>query len=258
MRSRRVLTTAIPTADRRLVVSRGSVSMSPFDYDKTVIFRRDIRLEADEIMPEGSFCGTSRSVMNWNSEDCSFLIPRKPQRSTDFGIRSFVSIGVAVLIAGALLFLVRTGLRVAFAPSGADSLGSSKAPAWELRDPDGNSVKSSDFDSKVVILNFSATWCPPGSAEIPGFIELQEKYGQRGLVVVGVLLDEQGPAAVKKFMKEFGINYPVVMGASNIAEYFGGAGIPSTFIINRGGKVVARHVGFASKETFEREITPLL
>jgi hypothetical protein len=55
MRLRRVLTTAIPTADRRLVVSRGWVSMSPFDYDKTVIFRRDIRLEADEIMPEGSF-----------------------------------------------------------------------------------------------------------------------------------------------------------------------------------------------------------
>ena len=196
--------------------------------------------------------------MSWNLDDCSFLITRKEQRSTDFGIRSVVSIGTAVLIAGTLLLLARTGLRVAFASSGADSLGSSKAPAWELRDPDGNPVKSSDFDSKVVILDVSATWCPPGVAEVPGFIELQEKYGEKGLVVVCVLLDEQGTPAVKQFMKEFGINYPVVIGASNIAEYFGGAGIPSTFIINRNGNVVARHIGFASKETFEREITPLL
>jgi peroxiredoxin len=140
-----------------------------------------------------------------------------------------------------------------------DSLGSSKTPAWELRDPDGNPVKSSDFDSKVVILDVSATRCPPGAAEIPWIHRVAGKvWSERTRRGLAFYSTSKGPTAVKKFMEEFGINYPVVMGTSNIGEYFGGAGIPSTFIINRSGRVVARHIGFASKETFEREITPLL
>ena len=59
-------------------------------------------------------------------------------------------------------------------------------------------------------------------------------------------------------MKEFGINYHVAIGAFNIVQYFGGAGIPSTFVINRSGKIVAKHIGFAAKETLESEIAPLL
>ena len=173
-------------------------------------------------------------------------------------IRNSVIVGMAVLSAGVLFFLARTGLRVAFGSSAGDVLGYSKTPAWELTDPDGKPVKSSDFDGKVLILDFWATWCPPCRAEIPGFIELQNEYGEKGLVVVGVLLDEKEPARVKQFMKEFGINYPVVIGTFNIMEYFGGMGMPSTFVINRSGKIVARHIGFASKETLEREIAPLL
>ncbi|MFZ0712559.1 MAG: hypothetical protein WAM53_21145 [Terrimicrobiaceae bacterium] len=59
-------------------------------------------------------------------------------------------------------------------------------------------------------------------------------------------------------MKDLGINYPVVIGTFNIREYFGGMGMPSTFVIHLSGKIVARHIGFASKETLEREIAPLL
>ena len=133
----------------------------------------------------------------------------------------------------------------------------SRAPVWELKDPDGKPVKSSDFDGKVVILDFWATWCPPCKAEIPGFIELQEKYREKGLVVVGVSLDEHGSSKVKQFMEELGMNYPVVMGNIKMMEDFGGEGIPTTFVIDRSGKIVAKHVGFAPKEAFEKEITPL-
>ena len=141
----------------------------------------------------------------------------------------------------------------------ADAPTSSKAPAWELKDTDGKLVKSSDFAGKVVILDFWATWCPPCKAEIPGFVELQKKYGEKGLVVVGVSLDGQGPGVVKPFMKQFGMNYPVVMGDAKIVQDFGGIrGIPTTFIIDRSGNAVARYVGYAPKETFEKEITPLL
>ena len=134
-----------------------------------------------------------------------------------------------------------------------------KAPAWELSDTDGKPVKSSDFAGKVVILDFWATWCPPCKAEIPGFVELQEKYGDKGLVIVGVSLDEQGPAVVKPFMQQFRVNYPIVMGDEKIAQDFGGVtAIPTTFIIDKTGNIVKKHVGFTPKENFEKEITPLL
>lgn len=141
----------------------------------------------------------------------------------------------------------------------ADAFAGPKAPAWELKDVDGKPVKSSDFEGKVVILDFWATWCPPCKAEIPGFVELQKKYGDKGLVVIGVSLDEQGPQIVKPFMKQFGVNYPVTMGDPKIVQDFGGiAAIPTTFVIDRNGKILARHVGYVPKETFEKQIIPFL
>ncbi|MDD5200400.1 MAG: TlpA disulfide reductase family protein [Terrimicrobiaceae bacterium] len=141
-------------------------------------------------------------------------------------------------------------------PAGA---ASQKAPEWELKDVDGKTVKSSDFAGKVVILDFWATWCPPCKLEIPGFAELQKKYGKQGLVVVGVSLDEGGPEGVRSFMKQFAMNYPVLMGNAKIAQDFGGMeAIPTTFIIDRKGNIAGGHVGFTPKETFAKEITPLL
>jgi thiol-disulfide isomerase/thioredoxin len=193
--------------------------------------------------------------MNWGANRFPYLIPWKQYISMKTAIRNGVSVGMAILFAGALFFLVRANVRLFFGSSAGDA---SKAPAWELMDLDGKPVKSSDFDGKVLILDFWATSCPSCEARIPGLIELQKKYGERGLVVIGVLLDEEGPSVAKQFIKEVGINYPVVVGAFSVAEYFGGVGIPSTFIIDRSGRIVARHIGFASSETFEREITPLL
>ena len=158
------------------------------------------------------------------------------------------------------IIILAAGLSfIAFALQPAESATASKAPAWELKNTDGKLVKSSDFAGKVVILDFWATWCPPCKAEIPGFVDLQKKYGEKGLVVIGVSLDEQGPAVVKPFMRRFGMNYPVVMGDEKIVQDFGGvSAIPTTFIIDKSGNIAAKHVGYAPKEAFEKEITPLL
>ena len=133
------------------------------------------------------------------------------------------------------------------------------APEWQLKDLDGNPVKLSDFKGKVVILNFWATWCPPCRREIPTFVSLQKQYADKGLVIIGVSLDEKGPDVVKPFVAKMGINYPVVMGDPKIAADYGGiAVVPTTFLIDRNGKVAAEHEGDADRATLEGEIKPLL
>ena len=133
------------------------------------------------------------------------------------------------------------------------------APAWELKDLDGNAVKLADFKGKVVLLNFWATWCPPCRAEIPDLISLQQQYSPRGLVVIGVAMDQGGAAIVRPFVKKFGIEYPTVIGNQEITAAYGGVEVvPTTFVIDRKGKVVVEQKGAAARAEFESEIKPLL
>ena len=133
------------------------------------------------------------------------------------------------------------------------------APDWELTGLDGKTVKFSDFRGKVVILDFWATWCMPCRIEIPHFVELQKQYGDRGLAIIGVSLDEQGPDVVKKFVKQFQMTYPVVIGNEKIVEAYGGIeGIPTTFVIGRKGRIVRAYMGYNDKPVFEKEIQLLL
>ncbi|MCL5098027.1 MAG: TlpA family protein disulfide reductase, partial [Candidatus Omnitrophica bacterium] len=107
--------------------------------------------------------------------------------------------------------------------------------------------------------DFWATWCPPCRREIPGFISLQKKYEKDGLMVVGVSLDQGGTDAVKRFIQKNGMNYPVVMGNDRVSADYGNIqAIPTTFVIDRSGKIVSKHVGYEEPSVFEQEIKPLL
>ncbi len=135
----------------------------------------------------------------------------------------------------------------------------SPAPAWELKDIEGKTIKSADFSGKVVILDFWATWCGPCRMEVPGFVSLQKKYGKDGLVIVGVSLDEEGAAVLKPFIKKHSINYTIVVGDEKVSKAFGGVdALPTTFIIDRNNVIVSQHVGYAPEATFAKEIKPLL
>ena len=135
----------------------------------------------------------------------------------------------------------------------------SVAPAFKLKDLEGKSVQLSDFKGKVVVLNFWATWCPPCRAEIPDLIALQKHYAPRGVVVLGVSLDEGGPSKVASFVKKMGINYPMVMGDQNISSAYGGIEVvPTTFIIDRKGNVISALQGATDLAGFEAEIKPAL
>jgi thiol-disulfide isomerase/thioredoxin len=133
------------------------------------------------------------------------------------------------------------------------------APDWKLTDLNGKPVNFSDFRGQVLVLDFWATWCGPCRVEIPHFVELQKQYGDKGLTVIGVSLDEQGSDVVKKFVKRFGVNYPIVVGNEKVAEAYGGIGaIPTTFVIDRQGWIVRQHIGYDDKASFEKEIQSLL
>lgn len=140
-----------------------------------------------------------------------------------------------------------------------DALSGKPAPAWKLKDVNGKTVQLADFKGKVVILDFWATWCGPCKIEIPSFVALQKQYHDQGLQVIGLSVDQGGPSVVKQFIPKLGINYPVVMANQEVqADYGNIQAIPTTFIINRQGVIVAKHVGVTQKAEFEKEIKPLL
>jgi peroxiredoxin len=134
-----------------------------------------------------------------------------------------------------------------------------KAPEFALKDADGRTVRLSDFRGKVVLLNFWATWCPPCKLEIPWFIEFERKHKDQGFAVIGVSLDEDGWNSVKPFTSDLGINYRILLGDDSIAQLYGGIdSLPTTFLIDREGRIAAVHVGLVNKAKYEKDLQELL
>ena len=122
--------------------------------------------------------------------------------------------------------------------------------AEPLRDAAGAPHTLAEWRGKVLVVNFWATWCAPCREEIPLFVRLQREYGDRGLQFVGIAIDE--PGKVQPFAQEFGMNYPIMVGSLEIAEWSRRLGnqagaLPFTLIIGRDGIVRTAHLG-AMKE----------
>ena len=141
----------------------------------------------------------------------------------------------------------------------ASAVKPSPAPEWKLKDVDGKVVSSDQFKGKVVVVDFWATWCPPCRTEIPGYIRLQKKYADQGLVIVGISVDTDGPEVVRKFIKDFGINYTIVMADDQIQDLFAPIqGYPTTLIIDRDGNIRDRKLGREPTEQYEKRILAIL
>jgi peroxiredoxin len=133
------------------------------------------------------------------------------------------------------------------------------APDFTLKDADGKTVKLSDYKGKVVLLDFFATWCGPCKIEIPWFMDFERKHKDRGFSVLGVSMDDEGWEVVKPFLQGLGVNYRVVIGNDFTAQAYGGVdALPTTFLIDREGRIAAVHVGLAGKKDFENGIQELL
>lgn len=129
--------------------------------------------------------------------------------------------------------------------------------------PDLQEVQQSisQWRGKVMVVNFWATWCTPCREEIPEFIEAQKKFGEQGLVIVGIAIDQ--PDKVKMFSDEFKINYPVLVGSINSWSLLEATGnkqsaLPYTVVLNRAGEIVDTYLGRMDLKKLESQIVPLL
>ena len=133
------------------------------------------------------------------------------------------------------------------------------APAFTLKDSSGAAVKLADYKGKVVLLNFWATWCGPCEVEIPWFIEFERKYKDRDFAVLGVSFDDDGWISVRPYMTTHKINYRVMIGSDKLSQLYGGVdALPTSFIIDRSGRIAATHVGLVDKRDYQDEILKLL
>ncbi len=122
------------------------------------------------------------------------------------------------------------------------------APDFTLKDLNGNEITLSDYEGKMLVLNFWATWCPPCRAEIPDFIEVYSEYKDKGLEILGVSVDQASPDQVRQFVDRNEMNYPVAMATRDLfRDYPLPEAIPTTLVIDRTGKIQYKKVGMMSK-----------
>lgn len=133
------------------------------------------------------------------------------------------------------------------------------APNFSLKDADGNAVNLADYRGKVVLVNFWATWCGPCEAEIPWFIEFEKKYKDQGFAVLGVSMDDDGWKSVRPYIASHKINYRIMIGSPLVSDQFGNIdSLPTSFVLDREGRIASNHVGLIDKVDYQNEIVKLL
>jgi len=170
--------------------------------------------------------------------------------------RIIATVVVAVMIAtfGYVLFSghpeVKTDARIVLPGT---PVSSPPAPEdYDVRTLDGNVIKLSGYQGKVVVIDFWATWCPPCRQEVPQLARLQKENQARGLEVIGLHIEDGGrstPEAIRRFINDFSINYTVGLASNDMfTAYLGKTDdtIPQTLVFDRKGRLVAHLIGYDS------------
>ena len=134
-----------------------------------------------------------------------------------------------------------------------------KAPDFTLTSTSGKKINLSDYKGKVVILDFWATWCGPCRMGVPDLVSIQKEFKDK-VVVIGISLDDQRTMSdIPPFMKQYGINYPIVFGTNKVVMDYGNIeAIPTSFVIDKKGFIVDQNIGLVPKEKFVDKINSLI
>ncbi len=183
-------------------------------------------------------------------------IKTRPEKKIKWGKISWYVFLVIILI----LFIVNNtrkddSERFEYPPTVPKNLYSEFPLAYDfqLKSIDGRSVKLSDYRGKVVLVDFWATWCKPCQKSIPDLIEIQKQFSE--VQVLGITLDENPLKVVPPFVKDYKINYPILIGDDKVNEEFGGINaIPTLFLIDKQGRIINKYVGLVNKDILIKEI----
>ncbi len=155
------------------------------------------------------------------------------------------------LIITAAVIALGLGITARHFFSAAETTQPSALPAFNLPDLSGHQHNISEWQGKILVINFWATWCSPCRKEIPDFIALQEQYADKGVQFIGIALEDKEPVA--EYVAAAKINSPILLGGDQgiaLARQLGNNAdaVPYTIIVNRQGQIIHRHSGEFSKE----------
>lgn len=131
-------------------------------------------------------------------------------------------------------------------------------PEFRLNSMDGSEFDSKGLRGKVALINFWASWCGPCRMETPWLVELKKEYADRGFEIVGIAIDPEDKDEIHEFVRQLNVNYPIVYSDRKIEDQVGILGTPTSFLLDRAGNVVHKHIGVATKATLAAEIGALV
>lgn len=159
-----------------------------------------------------------------------------------------------------MLVIIAASLLSAPGPVDAAPRQGQTVPDFRVISTSGQTISQKNYRGYVLILDFFATWCPPCRQSIPHLVELNRKYGKRGLQILGMSVDEDGEDAVKSFADQFRINYPLALAGDSSVADFGIRSVPVMYLMDKKGKIVEVYRGFTDEmgRSMEQTIRRLL
>lgn len=132
------------------------------------------------------------------------------------------------------------------------------APTFAAETLDGSRFRLRELRGQVVVVNVWATWCAPCRVEMPGFVDLQQEFGDEAVQFVGIAVDREGAEVVRPYVEEEGVNFPQIADPSVAARHFPGDVVPRTYLIDKQGRIRYEHTGVLLKWALDDALEALV